>query len=193
MIIITGNEWGEAAEESGEIYKDVRRWCCDEEEWEMRNVPDGFNLRKRDNSPKNEHSVIIYSPSCFWNLYVFLSSFLFNEWATFQSVSHTKIWNIAGGIWTIFMTFTIILFLFLFLFLSLFLFVLIDWFIDWLIDCLFYGSESLVPIHFSLHEKEQHEHSTKRLLLCSTEESKSYGFKIKWGWINDDYFNKLYH
>lgn len=37
-----------------------------------------------------------------------------------------------------------------------------------------------------LHENEQREHSTKRLFLCSTEKTKSYGFGL---YNNDDWPN----
>ncbi len=37
----------------------------------------------------------------------------------------------------------------------------------------------------SLYGKEQHEHSTKHLDLCSMEENESYRFGTTWGWIND--------
>ncbi len=147
----------------------------------MRNVPDGFNLRKRDNSPKNEHSVIIYSPSCFWNLYVFLSSFLFNEWATFQSVSHTKIWNIAGGIWTIFMIFY---HYFICIFIFIFIFICIDWLIYWLIDWLivfFMAQSPWSPFTFHCMKKSS-TNTLQNVFFCVPQKKVSHmGLKLNEG------------
>ncbi len=42
------------------------------------------------------------------------------------------------------------------------------------------------PHSLPLYGKEQHEHSLKSLLLCSTKESKSYMFEMTWRWVNDD-------
>ncbi len=42
------------------------------------------------------------------------------------------------------------------------------------------------PHPLPLYGKEQHWHSSKHLLLCSTEQRNSHGYGTTWGWVNDD-------
>lgn len=50
---------------------------------------------------------------------------------------------------------------------------------------MFYSFSTFCSI--CVYRKEQHEHSSKYLLRCSTEDSQSYGFGTIWGWVFDDW------